>query len=113
MNTNTKDRFKAKFKLKSGDEVVVISGDYKGKQGKIREVIGEKNRVLVDGINMVSRHTKPNAKYPQGGIIKKEAPIHISNVALAGKDGKAVKVGRKVEDGKIVRINKKSGDIIK
>jgi large subunit ribosomal protein L24 len=113
MNTNNKDRFKPKFKLKTGDEVVVIAGDYKGKKGKIRELFADKNRVLVDGINMISRHTKPNAKYPQGGIIKKEAPLHISNVALAGSDGKAVKVGRKVEDGKIVRIIKKTGEIIK
>jgi len=105
----------AKLKLRKGDLVTVIAGDSKGSQGKITEVIIEKNRVVVEGVNMISKHTKPNAANPNGGIVKQEAAIHISNLALVEpKTGKATRVGRKLNDaGKLVRISKKSGDEIK
>lgn len=103
-----------KLKLKKGDKVVVISGEHKGQQGVILSVDREKNRATVEGVNMISRHTKPSAQFPDGGIIKKEAPIHISNLMLlTPKNGTASRVGRKVEDGKIVRYAKKTGEILK
>src|ERR1700761_1853990 len=105
----------AKLKLKKGDLVQVIAGDSKGTQGKITEVIIAKNRAIVEGANMVSKHTKPNAANPNGGIIKQEAAIHISNLALVdAKTGKPTRVGRKKNDaGKLVRVSKKSGEEIK
>ena len=108
------NRFSPKLKIKKNDTVVVLAGNDKGKKGRIIEVLIDKGRVLVEGVNVISRHTKPNAATPNGGIVKKEAPIHISNVALADpKTGVATRVGRKVENGKIVRIAKKSGEVIK
>jgi len=106
---------KAKLKIKKGDLVKVIAGDSKGTQGKVVEVIIANNRAIVEGANMVSKHTKPNAATPNGGIVKKEAPIHISNLALIDpKSGKATRVGRKLNDaGKLVRVAKKSGEEIK
>jgi large subunit ribosomal protein L24 len=105
---------KVKFKIKAGDQVKVIAGDAKGQTGKVTTVIIEKNRAVVEGVNMVSKHTKPNAANPNGGIIKKEAAIHISNLALVGADGNTTRVGRKKNDaGKLVRISKKSGEEIK
>ena len=105
----------AKLKLKKGDLVQVIAGDSKGTQGKITEVITDKNRAIVEGANMVSKHTKPNAANPNGGIIKQEAAIHVSNLALVdAKTGKPTRVGRKLNDaGKLVRVSKKSGEEIK
>ena len=102
-----------KFKLKKGDDVVVVSGRDKGKKGSILKVLREDDRVLVDGVNMVKRHTRPSQAQP-GGIIQKEAPIHISNVALADpKDGTASRVGYKfLEDGRKVRFAKQSGEVI-
>ena len=103
----------AKLHIKKGDMVQVIAGDDKGKKGRVIEVRRSENRALVEGINIVSRHTKPNAQNQQGGIIKKEAPVHISNLKVIDKSGTATRVGRKVnEQGKIVRISKKSGDVI-
>lgn len=103
-----------KLKIKKGDMVQVMSGESKGKQGRVLEVILEKSRVLVEGVNVVSKHSKPNAKNTQGGIVKKEAPVHISNIMLIDpKNGKPTRVGRKIEDGKIVRYAKKSGEVIK
>lgn len=104
-----------KFHVKKGDLVQVNAGSDKGKQGKVLEVITEKERAVVEGINMISKHTKPNAAHPQGGIIKKEAPIHISNInVIDPKTGKPTRVGRKVnEEGKIERYAKKSGEILK
>lgn len=101
--------------VKKGDMVFVNSGEYKGKQGKVLEVLVEKERAIVEGINMVSKHTKPNAKHPQGGIIKKEAPIHISNLMLVDPtNGKPTRIGRRMsEKGKLVRYAKKSGEEIK
>jgi len=105
----------AKLKLKKGDLVQVIAGDSKGTQGKITEVITGKNRAIVEGANMVSKHTKPNAANPNGGIIKQEAAIHVSNLMLVdAKSGKPTRVGRKKNDaGKLVRVSKKSGEEIK
>lgn len=103
-----------KLKLKKGDKVVVISGEHKGQQGIILSVDREKNRAIIEGVNMISRHTKPSTQFPDGGIIKKEAPIHISNLMLlTPKNGTPSRVGRKVEDGKIVRYAKKTGEILK
>ena len=110
----------AKLKIRKGDLVQVIAGDSKGtkanpKQGKVLEVLIDKNRVIVEGANMVSKHTKPNAANPNGGIVKQEAAIHISNLALVDpKSGVATRVGRKLNDaGKLVRVAKKSGEEIK
>ena len=105
----------AKLKIKKGDLVKIIAGDSKGTQGKIVEVIIAKNRAIVEGANMVSKHTKPNAANPNGGIVKQEAAIHISNLALVDpKTGAATRVGRKKNDaGKLVRVAKKSGEEIK
>jgi len=104
-----------KLKIRKGDLVKVIAGDSKGSQGKVLEVILATSRVLVEGANMVSKHTKPNATSPNGGIIKQEAALHISNVMLVDpKSGVPTRVGRKLNDaGKLVRVAKKSGEEIK
>ena len=103
-----------KFHIKKGDTVFVNAGNDKGKTGKVLEVLRDKDRVIVEGINMVSKHTKPNAKQPQGGIVKQEGSIHISNVQLVDpKTGAPPRIGYKFEDGKKVRIAKKSGEEIK
>ena len=102
-----------KLKIKTGDTVRVIAGDHKGSEGKVLQVDREKNKALVEGINVVSKHEKPSAKNPQGGIIKKEAPIHISNLSLIDpKSGEATRVGYEVRDGKKVRFSKKSNEVI-
>ncbi len=102
-----------KLKIRKGDIVKVMAGDSKGQQGRVLEVILDKRRVLVEGANMVSKSTKPNAKNTQGGIVKKEMPIHISNVMLIDGKGNTTRVGRRIEDGKLVRYSKKSQEIIK
>ena len=103
----------AKLHLKKGDMVLVIAGDDKGKKGRVIEVIKTDSRAVVEGVNIVSRHTKPNAQNQQGGIIKKEAPVHISNLKVVDATGNATRVGRKLnDDGKLVRVSKKSGEII-
>ena len=102
-----------KLKIKSGDTVKVIAGDHKGAEGKVLRVDREKNKAIVEGVNMVSKHTKPSAKNPQGGIVKKEAPIHISNIALIDpKTKKATRTGVKVEGDKKVRFSKKSNQVL-
>ena len=102
-----------KLKIKSGDTVTIIAGDHKGSEGKVVSVDREKNKAIVEGVNMVSKHTKPSAKNPQGGIVKKEAPIHISNIALVDPKSKtATKVGIKVEGDKKVRFSKKSNQVV-
>jgi len=105
---------KHKFKLRKGDTVMVISGDSKGKTGRVLEIIREKNKALVEGVNIISRHTKPNQKNPDGGIIKKEAPINISNLMLVDpKTNQPTRVGRKLnEKNVLVRYSKKSGEVI-
>ena len=100
-----------KIKLKTGDTVRVTTGEDKGKEGKIVKVLKDKNKAIVEGVNMVSKHTKPSAQNPQGGISKFEAPIHISNIMLVA-NGNTTKVGYKIEGDKKVRISKKSKEII-
>jgi large subunit ribosomal protein L24 len=104
-----------KLHIKKGDTVFVNAGESKGQQGRVLEVIRSKDRAIVEGINLVSKHTKPNAKSPQGGIVKKEAPVHISNLMLVDPStGKPTRIGRKVSDnGRLVRYSKKSGEEIK
>jgi len=104
-----------KFHIKKGDLVFVNAGVDKGKQGKVLEVLPKEERAIVEGINMVSKHTKPNAANPQGGIIKKEAPIHISNLNVVDTStNKPTRIGRKLDDkGKLVRFAKRSGEILK
>ena len=104
-----------KFHIKKGDLVQVNAGEDKGKQGKVLEVFPDKERAIVEGINMISKHTKPNAKYPQGGIIKQEAPIHISNLnVIDPSTNKPTRIGRKKDKkGNLVRYAKKSGEILK
>jgi len=103
-----------KIHIKKGDTVYVNAGNDKGKTGKVLTVIPDKDRAIVEGINMVSKHTKPNSKQPQGGIIKQEASIHISNLNLIDpKTGKATRVGYKMEGEKKIRYAKKSGEEIK
>ncbi len=107
-----KTRFKQKFKIKKGDSVVVITGDDKDltKPRLVKEVIVEKSKVLVEGVNIITKHTKPSAQNTKGGIVKKEAPIHISNVMLWDATAKAPsKIKRERVEGKAVRILKKSG----
>jgi large subunit ribosomal protein L24 len=118
-----KTRFKPKFSIKKGDLVIVISGESKPKKddnGKleykprvVKEVLVEEGKVLVEGVNIITKHTKPSAQNTKGGIIKKEAPIHISNVMLWDAKAKSpTKVKRERENGKVVRISKKSGEKI-
>lgn len=106
---------KMKFHIKKGDLVKVISGNHKGEQGRILEILGEKSRALVESVNIVKRHTKPSAQYPEGGIIEKEGSIHISNLMLIDpKSGEPTRIGRqKDENGKLVRVSKKSKEVIK
>ncbi len=96
-----------KFKIKSGDTVKVIAGDHKGSEGKVLQIIKDKDRVLVEGVNLVSKHTKPSAQSPQGGIVKKEASLHISNIMLV-EDGVAVRVGYNVDGDTKTRFSKKT-----
>lgn len=106
-------RFEPKFNIKKGDNVIVIAGDDKGKTGKVTSVLHSKGRVFVEGINIISKHQKPDAKNPDGGIIKKEASVNISNVSLVDpKSGKATRISLKRDEGKVVRISKKSGEVI-
>lgn len=105
----------SKLHIKKNDTVFVNAGENKGKTGRVLKVLVKDNRAIVEGINMVSKHTKPSAKNPQGGIVKQEAPIHISNLNVVDpKTGAPVRIGRKRnDDGKLVRYSKKSGEEIK
>jgi large subunit ribosomal protein L24 len=100
----------AKMKIKKNDTVIILSGDDKGKTGVVKQAMPKENKVIVEGINMVKRHTKPSQTNP-GGIISKEAAINVSNVALV-HEGKATKVGYKIADGKKVRVARKTGAVI-
>ena len=104
-----------KIHIRKGDTVIVITGESKGQKGRVLEVDRDKERAIVEGVNTVSKHTKPNAKSPQGGIIKKEAPVHISNLMLVDPaSGKPTRIGRRLNDkDKLVRYSKKSGEEIK
>jgi len=104
-----------KLHVRKGDMVKVLAGDDKGTIAKILAVYPEKNRAIVEGVNVIKKHTKPNAKNTQGGIIEKEAPIHISNLMVVVGNKVATRIGRRVDDktGKLVRYSKKSGEVIK
>lgn len=101
-----------KLKIKTGDTVRIIAGDHKGSEGKIIKVLLEKNKVIVEGVNMVKKHMKPSAQSPQGGIVEKEASIQISNLSLLTSKGETTRVGYKMEEGKKVRFSKKSNEVI-
>jgi len=101
-----------KLKIKSGDTVKVITGDHKGSEGKILKVLIDKNKVIVEGVNMVKKHMKPDAQNPQGGIVEKEAPIQISNLSLLTSKGETTRVGYRMEGDKKVRFAKKSNEVI-
>lgn len=102
-----------KLKIRTGDTVRIIAGDHKGTEGKVMRVDIKKNKAVVEGANMVSKHEKPSAKNPQGGIVQKEAPLHISNLSLIdAKSGDATRVGYDMRDGKKVRFAKKSNEVI-
>jgi large subunit ribosomal protein L24 len=104
-----------KLHIRKGDTVMVIAGDSRGQQGKVLRVDTEKYKAIAEGVNMVSKHTKPNAKSPQGGIVKMEAPVHLSNLKIVDNSGKPTRVGRKMDPKteKLVRYSKKSGEVIK
>ena len=105
----------SKFHIKKGDIVMVNAGEDKGKTGRVLKVLVKKQRAIVEGLNMVSKHTKPNAQNPQGAILSMEAPIHISNLnVLDPQSSKGTRIGRRRDDnGKLVRFAKKSGEVIK
>ncbi len=104
-----------KLHIKKGDTVQVIAGEDLGKKGRVLEIISKTDRAIVEGVNIIKKHTKPNTQYPNGGIVEKEAPIHISNLMLVDpKTGKPTRIGRRLnENGKLVRYSKKSGEEIK
>lgn len=107
-------RFAPKLHIKKGDKVMVIAGNYKGSTGEVLEVFPQKNRAIVDNVNLVKKHQKPTQNNPEGGIIEMPAPLHISNLMLVDpKNGEPTRIGRKLVDGKLVRYAKKSGEIIK
>lgn len=99
----------SKLKIKKGDNVVVLSGSSKGTKGSVLKVYPEKAKAIVEGVNVIKKHTKPNAQNPQGGIVETEAPIYVSKLALVDSNGKPTRVGYEVKDGKKVRVAKKTG----
>mgnify|MGYP001986419779 FL=1 len=101
-----------KFKIKSGDTVRVIAGDHKGTEGNVVKVLKDKNKAIIEGVNMVKKHTKPSAQSPQGGIVEKEAPMHISNLSLLTSKGETTRVSYKMEGDKKVRFSTKSNEVI-
>jgi large subunit ribosomal protein L24 len=101
-----------KIKIKKGDTVRVITGSHKGSEGIVMSISREINKAIVEGVNMIKKHNKPNAQNPQGGITEKEAPLHISNLSLLTSDGKTTRVGYRVEDGSKVRVAKKTDEVV-
>ena len=101
-----------KIKVKTDDNVIVIAGEHKGSQGKVVTVIRDQNKAIVKGVNLIKKHLKPSAQNPQGGIIEKEAPIHISNLSLITADGEATRVGFRMEDENKVRFAKKNNEVL-
>ena len=101
-----------KIKIKKDDKVRIITGENKGSEGKVLKVLKNKKKVLVEGVNIVKKHSKPNSKNPQGGIIEKESPLDISNLSLINSDGQNTRLGYRFEDGKKVRYSKKNNEII-
>src|SRR5687768_14586770 len=116
MNKTMKARFKPKYNIRKGDSVVIIAGDDKdlAKPRNVKQVLVDEAKVIVEGVNIITRHTKPSAQNTKGGIVKREAPIHISNVMLwDAKEKSGSRVKREHTDGKTVRVSKKSGEVIK
>ncbi len=105
----------AKLHIKKGDNVMVIAGNHKGQSGRVLFVNTDKNRAIVEGVNMISKNTKPSADNPKGGIVKQEAGVHVSNLKLIDKSVKPARVGKKKDEktGKSVRYSKKTGEVIK
>ena len=101
-----------KIKIKKGDKIKVTCGEHKGSEGKVVKILKEKNKLIVEGINIVKKHLKPNSQNPKGGIKEVESPIHISNISFVTKEGDATRIGYKIEDGKKVRISTKTKEII-
>ena len=101
-----------KIKIKRDDKVLVIAGEHKGSEGKVIKVMRDQNKAIIEGVNLIKKHSKPSAQNPQGGIIEKEAPIHISNLSLTTSDGEASRVGYRVEDGNKVRFAKKNNELV-
>jgi len=101
-----------KFKIRKGDNVSVIAGAQKGSEGKIVKIISESGRVIVEGVNLVKKHTKPSAQSPQGGIVEKESSIDISNLSILTSDGNTTRIGYRIEDEKKVRYSKKSNEVL-
>lgn len=101
-----------KFRIKTGDTVKVIAGDHRGAEGRVMKILGNENKAIVEGINMIKKHLKPSAQNPQGGIIEKEAPIHISNLSLLTSKGEVTRVGIRMDGDKKVRYSKKTNDVI-
>ena len=101
-----------KIKIKKGDLVKVISGEHKGSDGSVVKIIKRTNKLIIEGINIVKKHKKPDSNNPQGGIVEKEAPIDISNVSLLTSDGKPTRVGSRLEDGIKVRYSKKTDELV-
>lgn len=101
-----------KFKIRKGDNVKVVAGAQKGTEGKVIKILSESGRVIVEGVNLVKKHTKPSAQSPQGGIVEKESSIDISNLSLLTADGKVTRIGYRIEDEKKVRYSKKSKEVI-
>lgn len=114
MKTKTQNKTQSKFHVKKGDKVVVISGASKKSEGIIQKIFVDKQTAIVEGLNMITKHNKPNAANPQGGIEKVEAPIHISNLKLIPQgESKPTRTGRRIEDGKLVRFSKASDKTVK
>ena len=101
-----------KIKIRKGDIVSVITGSHKGAEGEVLRISKEDNKAVVEGVNLVKKHNKPNAQNPQGGITEKEAPIHISNLSLLTTEGKTTRVGYRMEEGTKVRYAKKTDEVI-
>ena len=101
-----------KLHIKVGDAVKVLSGEHRGQEGRVLSIDRSKDRATVEGVNVIKRHTKPDAANPQGGIVEKEAPIHISNLSLLTSKGETTRVGYRIEDGKKVRFSKKSNEVL-
>ena len=102
-----------KLKIKTGDTVKIIAGDQRGAEGKVLKLLRSDNKAIVEGINMIKKHMKPSAQSPQGGIVEKEAPIHISNLSLLTSKGEVSRVGYRMDGDKKVRFAKKSNEVIK
>jgi large subunit ribosomal protein L24 len=101
-----------KIKIKRDDNVLVIAGEHKGSMGRVIKIINSQNKVIVEGVNVIKKHSKPSAQNPQGGIVEKEAPIHVSNLSLTTPDGQATRVGYRFEDGNKVRFAKKNNEVV-